>query len=272
MTDLTPRQPSTWRVQLWARQAAPRLASVAVVIALWQLLAWVGWINTQILPAPWQLAATAWEMTRSGELPVHVLDSTRRVLVGFLLAAAVGLTLGLALGAGRRLDRYLHPLVELLRPIPPIAWIPLAILWFGIGDQPAYFIVTLGAFFPIFVNSYHGIRQVHPLYIRAAQCLGATRRLLITDVLLPAALPAILTGLRVGIGVAWTSVIAAELVGAQSGLGYMIQTNRILLRTDKIVVGMLAIGVVGLLINQSLGVLERRWRWLAWQQSGADRG
>ncbi len=271
MADSTPYRRSTRHVQVWARRLGPRLASVGVVILLWQLLAWAGWINTQVLPPPRQLAATTWEMALSGELITHILASTRRVLVGFMLAVGIGLTVGLALGAGRRLDRYLSPLVELLRPIPPIAWIPLAILWFGIGDQPAYFIVTLGAFFPIFVNSYHGIRQVHPLYIRAAQCMGATRRLLITDVLLPAALPAILTGLRVGIGVAWTSVIAAELVGAQSGLGYMIQTNRILLRTDKIVVGMLAIGVVGLVINQGVTLLERRWRWLAWQQKESDR-
>ena len=200
----------------------------------------------------------------TGELWVHIFISVKRVLVGFLIASVLGVLFGLGFAASRRATAYLISLIELLRPIPPIAWIPLAILWFGIGDPPSYFIVTIGAFFPIFVNAFNGIRSVHPSHVLAAKCLGADRKLLLTNVLLPAALPSIMTGLRVGLGIAWTSVIAAELVGAQSGLGYMIQLNRILLHTDKIVVGMISIGVIGSLMNHGMLALERRW--LVWQE------
>jgi ABC-type nitrate/sulfonate/bicarbonate transport system permease component len=223
-----------------------------------------GVINTLILPPPSRLFEQSLIMIASGELWQHVSASTLRVLVGFLLAALLGIGMGLLLGMSRPLDRYFGVLIELLRPIPPIAWIPIAILWFGIGNRPAYFIVFLGGFFPVFVNTYKGVHAIHPAHILAAQCLGANRRLLLTDVIIPAALPSIVTGLRVGLGVAWASVIAAELVGAQSGLGYLIQTNRILLRTDKIIVGIFAIGALGFAMNQLMLVLEKRL--LVWQE------
>ena len=244
----------------------PKVVSVSALITIWQLLVWTGWANTKIIPPPLQLISATRQLISTGELGVHVLASSRRVVVGFLIASVCGVSSGLILGSSRRLSDCITPLIELLRPIPPIAWIPLAILWFGIGDRPAFFIVALGAFFPIFINSFAGIWSVSHSHIAAARCLGADRRLLLTDVLIPAALPHILTGLRIGLGIAWTSVIAAELVGAQSGLGYMIQTNRILLRTDKIVVGMAMIGVVGLFMNTGMVALENRW--LKWKKQG----
>lgn len=245
-------------------QLLPKIITLIAFFALWQLLTMAGAISTEVVHSPMQLMTTGQELVRTGELWYHIFISVKRVLIGFLIASVLGVSSGLVFAASRRASTYLTSLIELLRPIPPIAWIPIAILWFGIGDPPSYFIVTIGAFFPIFVNALNGICSVHPSLVLAAMCLGADRKMLLINVLLPAALPSIMTGLRVGLGIAWTSVIAAELVGAQSGLGYMIQLNRILLQTDKIVVGMISIGVIGSLMNQGMFAIERRW--LVWQE------
>ncbi|PIP86723.1 nitrate ABC transporter permease, partial [Candidatus Campbellbacteria bacterium CG22_combo_CG10-13_8_21_14_all_43_18] len=154
-------------------------------------------------------------------------------------------------------SRLISPILELLRPIPPIAWIPLAILWFGIGNNPAYFLVFLGAFFPIFSNTYLGVSSVEETYKRAAYSLGATKKEIITDIILPASMPQIFTGLKIGLGVGWMVVIAAELVGAQSGLGYMIQLNRFLLNSPEIITGMITIGVIGFLLNLLITKIEK---------------
>jgi ABC-type nitrate/sulfonate/bicarbonate transport system permease component len=236
----------------------PRFAALAVLLAVWQLLATFRLINVTILPAPLTLLRTLRDLLVSGEIWLHIVFSMKRVIIGFGLSLLVGVSSGVLLGISRRTERYLSVVIELLRPIPPIAWIPIAILWFGIGDHPAYFIVAVGSFFPIFVNTFKGIRFINRSFIRAARCLGATRWLLLTDVIIPNALPYMITGVRVGIAIAWTSLIAAELVGAQSGLGYMIQLNRILLRTDTIIIGMALIGVIGYLMNLGLVAFENR--------------
>jgi ABC-type nitrate/sulfonate/bicarbonate transport system permease component len=153
--------------------------------------------------------------------------------------------------------------IEFLRPIPPIAWIPLAIFWFGIGNLSAGFIVFLGAFFPVFVNSHVGIRSVERVHIEAALTLGASRKLLITDVLIPAAIPHLLAGIRIGLGFGWMAVVAAELIAANSGLGYDIGLNRNLLRTDRILAGMATIGFIGYGMNLGMERLGRLL--LPWQ-------
>jgi ABC-type nitrate/sulfonate/bicarbonate transport system permease component len=145
---------------------------------------------------------------------------------------------------------YVGMLLELIRPIPPIAWIPIAILWFGIGDKPAYFIVTLGSFFPIFINCFAGIRQVDPKFILIAKSFSVKKRQLFTDVYLPLTLPYLISGMRIGLGVGWMSVITAELIGAQNGLGYMMQLNRVLLQTENVMVGMITVGVLGFGMNK----------------------
>jgi len=246
------------------RHLLKRLIFLAVVLVLWQALTWTNTINTVLLPPPTQLTATLREMMANGELADHVLASLQRIVIGFLLASAGGILLGATLGTWEHAAIYLTLLIELIRPIPPIAWIPFAILWFGLGDLPAYFIVALAAFFPIFVNTMRGFASVKESYVLAARNLGAGRMLLLTDVVLPASLPFVLAGLRIGIGIAWMSVIAAELVGSRSGLGYMIQLNRIMLRTDKIAVGMILIGVLGFLMSQGIALIEDRL--LAWHR------
>ena len=199
-----------------------------------------------------------WQWLLAGGLFSDVASSLLRVSVGFLLACGLGIAVGVLLSISPFLSRQVTAIIELLRPIPPIAWIPLGILWFGIGDGAAFFIVCLGGFFPIFTNTYLGITSVKMMHINSARCLGAGRWLIVTDILLPAALPSIFAGLRTSIGVAWMSLIAAELVGAQSGLGYMIQLNRILLNTENVIGGMIMIGLVGLLMNRAIIAVEQK--------------
>ena len=150
------------------------------------------------------------------------------------------------MGWSKAIDEQVDPLVEVLRPVPPLAWIPLSILWFGIGDIQNQFIIFLGMFFPILLNTISGVKNIEPNLFRAARCLGASEGRMLRRVVLRAALPQIITGVRVGLGVGWMALVAAELVGANSGLGFLINDARTLLRTDIVIVGMITIGVVGL--------------------------
>jgi nitrate ABC transporter permease subunit len=192
----------------------------------------------------------------SGELINNSLSSLKRVVVGFLAAAGIGVGLGIILGENVFLRNILEPVIELLKPIPPIAWIPIAILLFGLGDISSYFIVFLGAFFPIFINTTFGVRQLPQKYKNLARTLEIGKYSYFKNILLKFSLPYIFTGLKIGIGMGWMSVIAAELIGAQSGLGYYIQMNRLLLRTDKIIVGMIVIGLFGYLLTKLIVGLE----------------
>jgi len=235
-----------------------KTAAFILFVGLWQACASLDLLNQQILPSPVDTLRAAVEGIRDGSLLVHVIGSIRRVFVGFGAAVLLGVPLGVLLGVTPRLSPFFTSIFEALRPIPPIAWIPIAILWFGLGDPSAYFIVFVGAFFPTFISSYWGVQAVKKVELDAARNLGAGPVMLLTDVLIPAALPRILTGMRISLGLAWTSVIAAELVGAQSGLGYMIQLNRILLNTDAIVVGMICIGLIGLAMNRLMALVTKQ--------------
>ena len=234
------------------------IAGFVVFFGLWQLLASIGWINPVLLPSPLQLAAAAYELTVDGILWTHTLASLNRVLTGFALAAVTGITLGVALGWSDVLADLVRPLVESVRPIPPIAWTPIAILWFGVGDAPSYFLVFIGAVFPVFINTFSAVRNIDRVQINAALCLGAKPGLLIRDILIPASLPVIFPGLRIALGVGWMCVVAAELIAAQSGLGYMIQQNRVLLQTQNVVTGMITIGIVGFAMSALMELAEKR--------------
>lgn len=233
-------------------------AGIGLVLAVWEGLASFGWVNATLLPGPSQIFWTMIDLLRDGTLLRHVAASLERVCVGFLIAALVGLTLGVLLGWFRPLADLAKPVVEALRPIPPIAWTPIAILWFGIGNAPSYFLVFIGAVFPVFVNTFSAVRNIDRNQINAALCLGAGPRLLIVDILLPASLPIIFPGLRIALGVGWMCVVAAELIAAQSGLGYMIQTSRMLLQTNYVVAGMIAIGAIGFAMDAAMSRIERR--------------
>lgn len=228
------------------------------LLALWQLLAELGAINAFLLPAPTQVLQAYYDAISSGVLFQDIAASLLRVMVGFVLASICGVTLGVVLGWAPTISDFVKPVIEGLRPIPAIAWTPIAILWFGIGNGPGYFLVFIGAVFPIFVNTYAAVRNIDRNQINAALCLGANTRLVIFDVLIPASLPVIFPGLRIGLGIGWMCVVAAELIAAQSGLGYEIQQSRVLLQTQNVLVGMITIGIIGFLMSVAMGHIERR--------------
>lgn len=237
-----------------------------LLLALWQAVAMLGWVNPQVLPSPvavavrwWQyLAPTqAWDPTQgshlawlfSGELLRDAAGSLYRVLTGFLLGSILGLPLGLLMGANERVFKLMNPLLQVLRPIPPIAYIPLAILWFGLGNPPAIFLIVIGAFFPVLMNTIAGVRHVDGIYLRAARNLGASQMTVFRRVMLPAATPYILTGMRIAIGTAFIVVIVSEMIAVNNGLGYRILEAREYFWSDKIIAGMFTIGLLGLGID-----------------------
>lgn len=186
---------------------------------------------------------------------IDIFSSLQRVFVGFLTATIVGVVLGILFGYNK-FFRNFRFYIELLRPIPPIAWIPIAIIIFGLGDTSSYFIVFLGAFFPIFTSTYFSVISMPEIYKNVAQSFEIGKFEYVKNVIFFYSLPNIFTGMKIGIGMAWMSVIAAELIGAQSGLGYFIQLNRLLLQTDNVVVGMLIIGIIGLLLSKLVDLIE----------------
>jgi NitT/TauT family transport system permease protein len=244
------------------REALRASAAPLTVLILWELAVRLHLVNPAILPPPSQVFVRWLEYATSGELLRDAGASLLRVGVGFGIGAGLALPLGLLMGANDRTYQFLNPLVQLIRPIPPIAFIPLAILWFGLGNPPAFFLISLGAFFPILVNTIAGVRNVDAIYLRAAQNLGARGPMLFCRVILPASLPHILTGARVAVGVAFIVVIVAEMIAVNSGLGYRILEAREYFWSDKIIAGMLSIGIIGLAIDTAMARLNRRLlRW-----------
>lgn len=203
----------------------------------------------------------------SGELLGDAWSSLQRVLVGFVIGAGLALPLGLFMGTSDTVYHLFNPLLQVLRPIPPIAYIPLSILWFGLGNPPAYFLISLGAFFPVLVNTISGVRNVDGIFVRAARNLGAKGLTMFWRVILPAATPYILTGVRVGIGVAFIVVIVAEMIAVNSGLGYRILEAREFFWSDKIIAGMVSIGLLGLGLDTLMDRLNSHL--LRWHR-GAD--
>src|SRR4051812_26928121 len=250
-----------------------------LVIAFWEWLSRSGRISPAILPAPSTVVLRWWHYLLplepydpsqgskfawffSGELPQDALGSLYRVIVGFIIGAGIALPLGLFMGRKPLIYDLFNPLLQILRPIPPIAYIPLSILWFGLGNPPAFFLISLGAFFPVLVNTIAGVRNVDAIYVRVAQNLGAPPATLFRRVLLPGAMPSILAGMRIGIGVAFICVIVAEMIAVNNGLGYRILEAREYFWSDKIIAGMISIGLLGLAIDTGMARLnDRLLRW-----------
>jgi len=237
-------------------------------IGLWQGLAMAGLVNSFLLPSPAAVLVALWEMAVDGSLWVNLAASLKRVVVGYLMACVVGLSLGFLCGSSKTLAELVRPIVEALRPIPPLAWVPIAILWFGLGDMSAYFLVFLGCVFPLFFGAYTAVRSIDRNQINAAMCLGASRSLLFRKVLIPASLPIMMPNLRLALGIGWMCVVTAELIAAQTGLGYLIQQSRMLFQIQNVVAGMVAIGFVGYVMSAAVERLERRVN--AWAPS--ERG
>lgn len=251
-----------------ARFLVPWLG-IAGLIAIWSLVSWSGALNELLLPSPLAVVRAGIEEAASGVLTANVLISLKRVLTGYALAVAVGVGLGLFVGWNDTLYKALNPAIEALRPIPPIAWVPLAILWFGLTDRAAYYIVFIGPVFPIFVTTAAAVRATGRHYVNAAECLGASQWALLTQIILPGAMPEIFTALRVGIAVAWTCVVAAELVAAQSGLGYQMWQSRELFKSANVIFGMVMIGALGFVSNYLVLLIEKRV--LRWHRGAVAR-
>jgi NitT/TauT family transport system permease protein len=248
--------PRTGRLEAGAPKLLRSVAVPIVLLLVWEGLSRSGVINPIILPSPSAVVVRWFKYAQSGELPSDAISSLYRVVVGFLIGTGLALPLGLAMGASRAAYGFLNPILQVLRPIPPIAFIPLAILWFGLGNPPAFFLISLGAFFPVLMNTVAGVRSVDAIYIRAARNLGASRGSLFRRIVIPAAMPHIMTGIRVGFGVAFIVVIVAEMIAVNNGLGYRILEAREYFWSDKIVAGMITIGLLGLGIDALLSRLS----------------
>jgi NitT/TauT family transport system permease protein len=239
----------------------PLLTGV-LLVAAWHLL--VRWTGTRVFPSPLAVVRGFVELVRKGLLLPYLGSSLARAGVGYLLAVATGLPLGVVIGNSPMLGRAVNPLIQLLRPISPIAWIPIAIAMFGIGNVTPVFLIFLGAVFPILVTTMNGVRSVPPMYLRAGRNFGLTSGELMRRVILPAMLPQMITGLRVALGVAWLVLVAAEMVAVDSGIGYLIIDSRNAgKRYDLVVAGMVMIGTIGLILDVGMRRMERlrsvRW-------------
>jgi len=242
------------------------LPALGVIVAL--LVAWWGAIvvtQSLIFPTPWGVVTGAIELLVNGTLWRHIGASLLRVGTGFALAVCVAVPLGLWMGWVRGAYNTLNPLFQMLRPISPIAWIPIAILWFGVGDASPIYLIFISSVFPMIVQTTVGVHTIDKRYLRAAENFGVSRATLFTQVVIPAVLPQVLVGMRIGLGVAWLVVVAAEMIALRSGLGYMIMDSRNAgNRYDLVIAGMIIIGVIGLSLDSSMRRLERI-RWVRWR-------
>jgi NitT/TauT family transport system permease protein len=240
------------RQQLWVLS----ITGLALFFGLWTFAAWIELAPRKFLPLPWEVVERGVALTTkpfSGQtLQGHLAASLQRYLLGFALAAAIGVPLGLLMGWYRWLDHIVTPLFDSLRFIAPIAWVPFAALWFGTGIGGPMLIIFAGAFPPCLINAYRGARYVDKKYIEAAQVYGASGPRVVHEVLLPASLPSIIAGLRVSAGAGWQSLIGAELIAANTGIGLMMVRGQGALETSIVMVGMIAVGVFGLLIDVAL--------------------
>lgn len=232
--------------------------TMAVFVAVWTAAA-LAMANPVLLPTPFAVLEAIVELARSLELFEHAAISLGRMAASLAIACALAVPLGFAMGLDRRLDAIVDPTVEMLRPISGIAWIPLALFIFGIGNALPVFIMTYAAFFPILLGTIAGIRSVDARLVDAARTMGVPRRRIVTHVVVPAALPALLVALRLGVATSWTAVVAAELIGAPSGVGYAVEWYRGLLMTPQVMAFIATIGVLGYATDTSIRALTRRF-------------
>jgi len=237
------------------KHAAPSLAAIAALLAMWTALVLAS--HSAIFPTPWQVVCGTVELAADGSLWRHIGASLFRVAVGFSLAVAFAVPLGLWMGSVRGAFATLNPIFQILRPISPIAWIPIAILWFGVGDASPIYLIFISSVFPMIVQTTVGVHTIEPRYLRAAANFGVSRSTLFRQVVFPAVLPQIIVGMRIGLGVAWLVVVAAEMIALRSGLGYLIIDSRNAgNRYDLVIAGMILIGLIGLLLDGGMRLLE----------------
>jgi sulfonate transport system permease protein len=228
-----------------------------LLLALWQFASIAGLISSRMLPAPSDVAAAAWKLVLSGDLARNIWVSFCRAIVGFTIGGGIGFGFGLANGLSQRSERLTDTTLQMVRNVPHLALIPLVILWFGIDEAAKLFLVALGVFFPIYLNTLHGIRTVDPQLIEMGQVYGMTRKELFFRVVLPSALPSIFVGLRFALGIMWLTLIVAETIAASSGIGYMAMQAREFMQVDVVIVGILIYALLGKAADSASRVLER---------------
>ena len=241
----------------------PSLTVIGALIAAW----WTAVVATRsvIFPTPWDVVSGTFELLQDGTLWQHIGASLMRVGTGFLLAVCVAVPLGLWMGWVRGAYSTLNPIFQILRPISPIAWIPIAILWFGVGNASPIYLIFISSVFPMIVQTTVGVHTIEKRYLRAAENFGVSRQTLFTQVVIPAVLPQIIVCMRIGLGVAWLVVVAAEMIALHSGLGYMIMDSRNAgNRYDLVIAGMVIIGLIGLSLDGGMRLLERI-KWVRWR-------
>ena len=245
------------------RNSAPSIIVLATLVAAW----WATVVLTKsvIFPTPWQVVTGTLELARDGTLWMHIGASLFRVAAGFGIAVLFAIPLGLWMGWVHGAFVTLNPLFQILRPISPIAWIPIAILWFGVGNASPIYLIFIASVFPMIVQTTVGVHTIEKRYLRAAENFGVARKKLFLQVVFPATLPQIITGMRIGLGVAWLVVVAAEMIALRSGLGYMIIDSRNAgNRYDLVIAGMIIIGLIGLSLDGLMRMLEKV-RWVRWR-------
>ncbi|MEN9843476.1 MAG: hypothetical protein RLZZ612_1305 [Pseudomonadota bacterium] len=255
--------PPFWHT--WIRALGPRLLPWLLPVTLvlvWQLASSWGWLSNRVLPAPWDVVVAFWTLSSSGELWTHVKVSTGRALIGLAIGGGLGLVCGLLTGSFRMAETLLDSSIQMIRNIPALALIPLVILWFGIDESAKLFLIAVAVFFPIYLNTFHGIRNVDAGLIEMGRSYGLTRWGLYRDIILPGALSSILVGLRFSLGLMWVILIVAETISAQAGIGYLTMNAREFLQTDIVLVGILLYALLGKLADVFARTLERYWlRW-----------
>ena len=242
----------------------PWLLPIAIV-ASWEIAARVGWLSSRILPEPFAVLKAGVALAATGELWQHVKVSSLRALTGFAIGGGLGLFLGLLTGSFRKAEIALDTTLQMIRNIPPLALIPLVILWFGIDETAKLFLISLGVFFSVYINTFHGIRSVDPALIEMGKSYGLKGWSLYREVILPGALASILVGVRYALGFMWVILIVAETISAQAGIGYMTMNAREFLQTDVVLLGILLYAVLGKLADVAARLLERHW--LQWNAS-----
>lgn len=256
--------------QIWSRLKAVGLALIVPVslVLFWEFM--VRWTGTRLVPLPGDVATMMWDFAFGGiyddafsnSLHIHLWMSLQRVYGGFLLAAAIAVPLGLMIGRIPLLRKMLDPTISLLRPIPVTAWLPLSMIFFGLGPRSAIFLVFLGAFYPILLNTIFGVKSVDNRLYEAASMLGCSNSQMFRSVVLPATIPNIFNGLRLGLGFAWILIVVGEMTGVPTGLGAVIMDGRTLSRTDLVITGMIVIGIAGFLSDRLIVLLNNRLlRW-----------
>lgn len=251
-----PLSPKPWR------EASITGLTVLGLLLIWEIVTWSEWIPALYLPSPQAVLSKLWDVSQAGYMDAtlgrHLAASFSRIALALLAATLIAVPVGLAIGLSTVARAVLDPLVEFYRPVPPLAYLPLIVIWFGIGEFSKVFLIFLAVFAPIVVSTAAGVRKVDRVRIRVAQSLGGSRWQILRYVVIPSALPEVLTGIRIGLGTGWSTLVAAELIAATEGLGFMIQSASQFLITDLVIAGILVIAVVAYLLEICLRYLQKK--------------